>query len=314
MAQHPNLAAALAAFQAELPKLVASEKGEIRGQTKDGRDYKYDYTYADLAQVTEVVSPALGRHGLSFSSRPSVTAAGFGLAYVLRHEGGEQDEGFWPLPDPARTTPQQMGSAITYARRYAFLAVTNTFPAGTDDDGKVASERPAREEEPRQRQQRNSRQQRSQESRSDAEAVENLGRRQGGKVYTDAEVLEQHNKINILDLDKAVKLYDWMAGGGRNLHSRGVEHPDVPGELFTATEVLAIRMGDLAADKDTHIADLDRLRSLAEDRGLLKVQVSETETLDEVLAGVRAIRNAERLDTEHAADARHAAAESFGDS
>jgi hypothetical protein len=40
-------------------------------------------------------------------------------------------------------TPQQMGSAITYARRYALMAVTGVFPSNEDDDGKAASGAPA---------------------------------------------------------------------------------------------------------------------------------------------------------------------------
>lgn len=135
MPDHENLAAALAAFQAELPKIIKDETARVPG--KDGKQ-GYIYGYADLAQVTEAVSPVLGKHGLAFTAKPTMTANGFGLVYKLMHgASGEVDEGFWPIHLAAMQT---MGSAITYARRYALLAATNTFPDKEDDDGAAASQ------------------------------------------------------------------------------------------------------------------------------------------------------------------------------
>lgn len=312
MAGHENLAAALAGFQAELPKLRKDETAKVRGEGKDGQPVNYQYGYADLAQVVEAVMPVLGKHGLSFTATPTMYEGGvFVLLYALTHESGEKIQGIWPLPNPVQTKPQNLGSAITYARRYALMAVTGTFPDKEDDDGAKAGEVPAvyRAEpasQPRQRQQR----QRLGRDRTDADVVDKLGQGQTRKEYSDAEVLGQHGKLEALELDKAVKLYDWMAGGGRSLHQRGVNHPD-KGFSYTATEVLAIRLGDQATAPGSDIATLDQLRGIAEDRGLLKAQVSDTETLDEVLASVRAIRNAEALDTPNADTLRRTAANSW---
>src|SRR6478609_7046876 len=114
MPQHENLAAALAAFQAELPKLTKDQTAKVRGESNDGRPVNYSYGYASLDQVTEAVSPVLGKHGLSFSAFPTMTEKGFVLTYSLLHESGEERSGTWPLPDPLRTKPQQLGSAVTY--------------------------------------------------------------------------------------------------------------------------------------------------------------------------------------------------------
>jgi hypothetical protein len=43
-------------------------------------------------------------------------------------------------PPPTRGTPQQIGSALTYARRYILCAVTGVAPGGEDDDGKAAQQ------------------------------------------------------------------------------------------------------------------------------------------------------------------------------
>ena len=124
-----NLATALAAFQAEAPRV---------GKGSTANAGTYSYSYADLAEINAVILPLLGRHGLSFSAKPTVVDGRFVLAYTLRHSSGESDGGEYPLPDPTRQSAQQIGSAISYARRYAFCAVTGVAPGGDDDDGAAA--------------------------------------------------------------------------------------------------------------------------------------------------------------------------------
>lgn len=122
-----TLAAALAKFQSELPHLN-------KGNTANTGTYSY--RYADLADVSTLVLPLLGKHGLSFSAKPTLDETGrFVLEYTLRHEAGECDTGRYPLN--ASGTPQQIGSSITYARRYALCSVTGIAP-DEDDDGAQA--------------------------------------------------------------------------------------------------------------------------------------------------------------------------------
>lgn len=44
------------------------------------------------------------------------------------------------MPDPTRSNPQEIGSALTYARRYALCSVVGIAPAEDDDDGGKALE------------------------------------------------------------------------------------------------------------------------------------------------------------------------------
>jgi hypothetical protein len=134
MTDHPNLASALAAVQAELPKIA-------KGETADTG--KYTYTYADLADISAAVLPLTGKHGLAFTACPTVTDAGaFVLRYKLKHTSGEEEGGDYPLS--LQGGPQAQGSLITYARRYTLCAVVGVAPE--DDDGQAAqraSEQPA---------------------------------------------------------------------------------------------------------------------------------------------------------------------------
>lgn len=131
--EHADLPTALAAFQAEVPTIRKGNEAKVASQKGS-----FTYAYADLSDVTEKVMPLLGRHGLSFAVTPTQTKRGFVLKYALRHESGGALRGTYPLP-PATTAPQQLGSAITYARRYVLCAVTGVAPGGDDDDAHVTA-------------------------------------------------------------------------------------------------------------------------------------------------------------------------------
>lgn len=118
---------ALAAFQAELPKVSKNHTADMGARGK--------YKYADLKDVSEVVFPVLAKHGLAFTSMPDFTDSGvFVLHYLLTHKAGASFEGCYPLPNGK---PQEIGSAITYARRYALCAITGVV-SDDDDDGQLA--------------------------------------------------------------------------------------------------------------------------------------------------------------------------------
>lgn len=121
-----SLAAALAAFQAELPRL---------GKGSTANAGTFSYRYADLADVSSLILPAIARLGLSFSAKPTIRDGRSVLVCTLRHVSGESDEAEWDLP---KGSPQQIGSAITYGRRYTLLAMTGVAP-DEDDDGHAAS-------------------------------------------------------------------------------------------------------------------------------------------------------------------------------
>src|SRR6185369_13656345 len=123
-----GLARALAEFQADLPVVEKRATAKVSG--KDGKQ-GYEYGYADLADVANTVLPALGRHGLSYTTKLNTRERT--LVCQLRHVGGEFEESLWLLPDTM--DPKVLGSHITYGRRYCLLAMTGVHPAGEDDDG-----------------------------------------------------------------------------------------------------------------------------------------------------------------------------------
>ena len=127
--EHETLAAALAAFQAELPEIGKANEAAVEEQDGTVRTYRY----AGLPDISAAVLPVLGRHGLSFSTIPTFDHEGrFILRYKLRHESASM-EGVFPLPDPLATPSDEFGYHVTRARRIALCAVTGVAPGGADE-------------------------------------------------------------------------------------------------------------------------------------------------------------------------------------
>jgi hypothetical protein len=93
--------------------------------------------YADLAVVVEAVIPALNESGIAVIQSPSFDGDLVSVTTVLLHESGSSVTGTLSMR-PTKMDPQGVGSAITYARRYALLAMAGAAPE--DDDGQAASQ------------------------------------------------------------------------------------------------------------------------------------------------------------------------------
>jgi hypothetical protein len=131
-------AVAFAEMQGKLPKIPKTQEANV--PTKTG---SYTVRYADLSNLTEKLMPLLSVHGFSWSCRPTLTETGaFVLEYELLHSGGGARTGRYPLPTGG--TPQALGSAITYGRRYCLAAVVGVAPEDDDDAAAAEAEATAR--------------------------------------------------------------------------------------------------------------------------------------------------------------------------
>lgn len=131
MTELANLAAALVAFQSAMPTVKKSQKANV--PTKSGGSYSY--TYAGLADVMREAMPLLTQHGLAFTALPRQSERGYELVGTLLHASGERVEGALPLNG---NTPQELGSSLTYMRRYLFGCLTGLV-TDDDDDGQTAT-------------------------------------------------------------------------------------------------------------------------------------------------------------------------------
>ncbi len=127
-----KLAAALALAQGEIPPPAKKRKVDFI----DLKGRRVHYMYADLADVIDCVRTALSKNGLAVTHRLELDSKGYGMITELMHSSGESISTWYPLPNPqkAEIRAQEMGSALTYARRYTLSALLG-IASEEDDDG-----------------------------------------------------------------------------------------------------------------------------------------------------------------------------------
>lgn len=96
------------------------------------------YKYADLAAILAHVRPILANHGLAISQSLSHNDGRICVTTTLHHTSGETLT-FGTVEGPGNGRWQDLGSAITYARRYALSSALG-IAADEDDDGAHAQE------------------------------------------------------------------------------------------------------------------------------------------------------------------------------
>ena len=87
--------------------------------------------------MIETARPILAAHGLAIVQTVNTDAGNVEVSTTLIHESGEAIE-FPALTMPAGSTPQALGSLITYLRRYSLMAAVGV--AADDDDGAIAAQ------------------------------------------------------------------------------------------------------------------------------------------------------------------------------
>jgi len=115
--------------------------------SKDAANPFFKNKYASLSNIIEAVTKPLNDNGLSIVQMP----CNEGLTTMLVHESGEWISSTSSTPVKDSTDPQKLGSAITYARRYALGAILS-LNIDEDDDGQKASTPPKAQTAPVQKQ------------------------------------------------------------------------------------------------------------------------------------------------------------------
>jgi hypothetical protein len=126
------IAAALAKAQVELANPEKSLVGSIRSPFP--READRTFRYAPLSSGLDIVRKSLGRHEIATVQTTAIDrdAGLVRLTTVLAHSSGEWLSSEWPVCPIADTaSPQRMGAALTYARRYGLFTLVGI--AGEDD-------------------------------------------------------------------------------------------------------------------------------------------------------------------------------------
>lgn len=123
-----------------LSKAFVKTQKELKQPLKDANNPFFKSKYVPLENVVESITESATKNGLAFSQFPScdeVTGM-ITVGTLVMHESGEWIE-YDPIKlKPVKNDPQAVGSAITYAKRYALSAIFG-ITSDQDDDGNEAT-------------------------------------------------------------------------------------------------------------------------------------------------------------------------------
>lgn len=119
----------------EVPNFNTDETAQAGNRT---------YKYLNLATLLKSIKPIFEKHGIAFSQKVTFDGTGDGrqilgtVETIIFDENEQQTVCSYPFF--VTGDPQQVGSAITYARRYSLTTVLGIFP-DKDDDGGYAKQK-----------------------------------------------------------------------------------------------------------------------------------------------------------------------------
>lgn len=124
---------------------LVKAQAAMKPAIKDSRNPHFNSRYADLASVWDAIREPLTSNGLSVvqmvgSNELEKTT----LTTRVTHVSGEWIESTWQIP-VGKQDPQGLGSAISYARRYALASAVGVVQ--DDDDGNAAMPRQTQQPE-----------------------------------------------------------------------------------------------------------------------------------------------------------------------
>ena len=114
----------------QLAKALAAAQIELTNPALNKVNPHFKSKYADLATVLNAVRPTLGKHGIAVMQITETLETAILLHTRLIHTSGEWVESTYPVSHIGKH--QEMGAALTYAKRQALSAMVGV--AGEDDD------------------------------------------------------------------------------------------------------------------------------------------------------------------------------------
>lgn len=125
----------------EIAKALNEFHKVVEQPAKSAANPFFKSSYVPLEDVVEAIVKACESVGLSFTQWAVTDDTGMvGVATLLMHESGEWIEYPPVMIRPSKADPQQLGSAITYLKRYTLSAVFG-ITSDKDDDGEGAMAR-----------------------------------------------------------------------------------------------------------------------------------------------------------------------------
>lgn len=151
----------------KLAKSLVETQKELKQPLKDAKNPFFKSEYVPLENVAEAITQTATKYGLAFSQYATTTENGnVSVGTIVFHESGEYIEYPPLILKPENTKPQSIGSAITYAKRYALSAIFGITSDKDDDVNKANGNR-----EPQKQPQKRNQKQAPQNDEPDVHAI-----------------------------------------------------------------------------------------------------------------------------------------------
>lgn len=120
----------------ELAAALSKAQGAMEAAAFNRVNPHFKNRYADLAAIWDAIRAPLSSNGLAVTQVTEIREKGFVLVTTLHHASGQWLAGEYALPVGGR--PQEVGSALTYARRYSLCGIVGIV-ADDDDDAEAGN-------------------------------------------------------------------------------------------------------------------------------------------------------------------------------
>lgn len=123
---------ALAEFQSDIPKI--EKTGHAKFRTTKGVT---EYTFCKMEDITEAIKPSLQKFGLSYRFTQHQENGALRVTCIVSHSAGHEETTtlFSNLDSSgSKNAIQQIGSTITYLRRYTLTGALGLASAEIDND------------------------------------------------------------------------------------------------------------------------------------------------------------------------------------
>lgn len=124
----------------KLAEALSKAQATMQEAKEDSKNPFFKSNYADLTSVWRACRKSLTENGLAVSHSTIFENGEIILVTMLMHSSGEFMKGYFPLM-LAKKDAQAVGSAITYAKRYALAAIVGVCVEGEDDDAEKSMDR-----------------------------------------------------------------------------------------------------------------------------------------------------------------------------
>jgi hypothetical protein len=125
----------------EISKAVSTAQGEMSHASKSTVNPFFKSTYSTLTQVWDAIREPLSKNNISVFQDVITNQTGISVTTLLSHSSGQWME-FGPLEITlVKKDAQSIGSATSYAKRYALSAAIGVVSGEDDDDGEKAMAR-----------------------------------------------------------------------------------------------------------------------------------------------------------------------------